>query len=177
MNEGHPLNGSVRPVPEGVADDGFEQLLEVGRLRGYLTQDDLILVLQSVELTHDVIEDVVERVRAEGIEYVDNERDTAAPVALVEAVAEAVVEALPSELGRDEEHEPGGVRDASTATREVSGAGAAEGEAGKGRRIRSFTREPVDEVMDRQTPRLPPRGRASSYSSDSDNRSRAQGQE
>ena len=95
MTEVHPPTGSVRPVPEGIADDGFDQLLEVGRLRGYLTQDDLILVLQSVELTHEVIEDVVAHVRAEGIEYVDKERDTAAPVALVEAVAEAVVEAFP----------------------------------------------------------------------------------
>jgi len=164
MNEGHPPNGSVRPVPEGVADDGFDQLLEVGRLRGYLTQDDLILVLQSVELTHDVIEDVVARVRAEGIEYVDKERDTAAPVALVEAVAEAVVEALPADLGEDEEGETGGARDGSVGVEEVPPAGA-DAAGGKVRRIRSFTREPVDEVMDRQTPRFAPRGRAGSYTS------------
>jgi len=87
MSEAHPPAGSVRPAPEGVALDGFEQLLAVGRQRGYLTQDDLILVLQAVELSHDIIEDVVERVRAEGIEYLEQTRVGAAPVALAEAVA------------------------------------------------------------------------------------------
>jgi RNA polymerase primary sigma factor len=158
MSEMHPPSGSVRPVPEGIADDGFDQLLEVGRLRGYLTQDDLILVLQSVELTHDVIEDVVARVRAEGIEYLDSERETAAPVALAEAVAEAVVEALPSGITSTEE-EPA-----------VSPPAAAPGSPEpvttpeRTRRPRSTTREPVDEVMERQAPRLG-RGRMASYSS------------
>src|SRR6202167_2632625 len=99
MSEVHPPAGSVRPAPVGVALDGFEQLLAVGRQRGYLTQDDLILVLQAVELSHDIIEDVVERVRGEGIEYLEQTRVGAAPVALAEAVAvaiaEVVVDALP----------------------------------------------------------------------------------
>ena len=106
MSEVHQPTGSVRPPPEGVAVDGFETLLSVGRRRGYLTQDDLILVLQAVELTHDVIEDVVSRVREENIEYVEQTRNGAAPVVLEEAVAEAVaevvaeevVEALPADL-------------------------------------------------------------------------------
>src|SRR5580698_2465137 len=91
MSEVQQPTASVRPAPEGVALDGFEQLLAVGRQRGYLTQDDLILVLQAVELSHDIIEDVVERVRAEGIEYLEQNRVGAAPVAL----AEVVVDALP----------------------------------------------------------------------------------
>src|SRR5580658_2987064 len=99
MSEVHPPAASLRPAPVGVALDGFEQLLAVGRQRGYLTQDDLILVLQAVELSHDIIEDVVERVRAEGIEYLEQNRVGAAPVALAEAVAvaiaEVVVDALP----------------------------------------------------------------------------------
>ena len=79
MSELHPATGSVRPAaPQGVAVEGFETLLSVGRRRGYLTQDDLILVLQAVELTYDVIEDVVARVRAEGIEYVEERRNGAA---------------------------------------------------------------------------------------------------
>jgi RNA polymerase primary sigma factor len=159
MSEVHPPSGSVRPVPEGIADDGFDQLLEVGRLRGFLTQDDLILVLQSVELTHDVIEDVVAHVRAEGIEYVDSERDTAAPVALAEAVAEAVVEAFPNALTATEEEQPAVSPPAATT-------GAPEEVAGpeRVRRPRPSTREPVDEVMERQAPRLG-RGRIASYSS------------
>ena len=89
MSEVQQPAGYVRPAPDGVAREGFEQLLSVGRRRGYLTQDDLILVLQAVELTHDVIEDVVARVREEGIEYVEETRNGAAPVVLEEAVAEA----------------------------------------------------------------------------------------
>jgi RNA polymerase primary sigma factor len=160
MSELHPSAGSVRPPPQGVAVEGFEALLAVGRRRGYLTQDDLILVLQAVELTYDVIEDVVSRVRAEGIEYVEERRNGAAPVVLEEAVAEAVaevvaeevVEALPTELdganAADDESRPG-----------ADGAGP----LGKLRR-RAFKREPVDEVIDRQTPR-PGRGRIASYAS------------
>ena len=101
MSEVQQPAGSVRPAPEGVALDGFEQLLAVGRQRGYLTQDDLILVLQAVELSHDIIEDVVARVRVEGIEYLEQTRAGAAPVALAEAVAvavaEVVVDALPDD--------------------------------------------------------------------------------
>src|ERR1700691_6363316 len=101
MSEVHQPAGSVRPAPEGVALDGFEQLLAVGRQRGYLTQDDLILVLQAVELSHDIIEDVVERVRAEGIEYLEQNRVGAAPVALAEAVAVAIAEVVVDVLPDD----------------------------------------------------------------------------
>jgi len=165
MTELHPPTGSVRPVPDGIADDGFDQLLEVGRLRGYLTQDDLILVLQSVELTHDVIEDVVARVRAEGIEYVDKERETAAPVALVEAVAEAVVEAFPAGLVADPDAPVVPVAPGAEPAAVAAPIAEAEPAAETGRaRRKPFVREPVDEVMDRQTPR-PGRGRIASYSS------------
>jgi len=58
-----------------VGGPDFETLLELGRRRGYLAQADLILVLQHVELTNQVIDDVVARVRAEGITYVDDPRD------------------------------------------------------------------------------------------------------
>jgi RNA polymerase primary sigma factor len=169
MNEVHPPVGSVRPTPEGVALEGFEQLLAVGRQRGYLTQDDLILVLQTVELSHDIIEDVVARVRAENIEYLEQTRTGAAPVALAEAVAvavaEVVVDALPDE--------------SATATADVAltvlpdteevavddGDGTGPDGAGPLKKIRkAFKREPADEVMDRQQPR-PGRARVSSYSS------------
>ena len=162
MSEVHPTAGSVRPPPEGVAVEGFETLLSVGRRRGYLTQDDLILVLQAVELTYDVIESVVARVRAEGIEYVE-ERNGSAPVVLEEAVAEAVaevvaeevVEALPTDLAPAPEPAVDDDDDES-----------GEGEPGPlGRmRRRAFKRGPVDEVIDRQTPR-PGRARIASYTS------------
>jgi len=160
MSEVQRPAGYVRPAPDGVAREGFEQLLSVGRRRGYLTQDDLILVLQAVELTHDVIEDVVARVREEGIEYVEETRNGAAPVVLEEAVAEAVaevvaeevIEALPADLGAD----------APPPLAPDAAAGEPNGGAPRVRRV--FKREPVDEVMDRQTPR-PGRGRIASYTS------------
>src|SRR5580658_2133234 len=104
MSEVHPPAASFRPAPVGVALDGFEQLLAVGRQRGYLTQDDLILVLQAVELSHDIIEDVVERVRAEGIEYLEQNRVGAAPVALAEAVAVAIAEVVVDPLPDNGSH-------------------------------------------------------------------------
>ena len=54
----------------------FEILLQLGRAKGYLEQDDLMSVLRSVELSPDLIIDVVMRVRAEGIEFVDAPGDT-----------------------------------------------------------------------------------------------------
>jgi RNA polymerase primary sigma factor len=54
----------------------FEVLLQLGRAKGYLEQDDLMSVLRSVELSPDLIIDVVLRVRAEGIEFHDAPGDT-----------------------------------------------------------------------------------------------------
>jgi len=165
MSEVHPPAGSVRPAPIGVALEGFEQLLAVGRQRGYLTQDDLILVLQSVELSHDIIEDVVARVRLEGIEYLEQNSVGAAPVALAEAVAvavaEVVVDALPDESGAIDDVDLVDLPDDAVA--DADGAGV---DAGPLQRLarKAFKREPADEVMDRQQPR-PGRARVSSYSS------------
>jgi RNA polymerase primary sigma factor len=146
-----------------VAVEGFETLLSVGRRRGYLTQDDLILVLQAVELTHDVIEDVVLRVREEGIEYVEQTRNGAAPVVLEEAVAEAVAEVVAEEVV---EALPTNLAVVKPVAEPVEGDDTGDEGDGPLQRLkrRAFKREPVDEVMDRQTPR-PGRGRIASYSS------------
>ncbi|HVC70303.1 MAG TPA: RNA polymerase sigma factor RpoD [Acidimicrobiales bacterium] len=168
MSEVHPPAGSVRPAPVGVALEGFEQLLAVGRQRGYLTQDDLILVLQSVELSHDIIEDVVARVRLEGIEYLEQNSVGAAPVALAEAVAvavaEVVVDALPDDADTIDavvvvDLPDQAITDPGADSTGVEGTGPLQRLARK-----AFKREPADEVMDRQQPR-PGRARVSSYSS------------
>jgi RNA polymerase primary sigma factor len=163
MTDVHPPTGSLRPAPEGVALEGFEQLLTVGRQRGYLTQDDLILVLQAVELSHDVIEDVVARVRAEGIEYVEQNRVGTAPVELAEAVAAAVAEAVVEALPEDDAG-ANGLGLATPDDTDVEGEDGGENGSLKRLRRKAFKREPVDEVMDRQQPR-PGRVRVSSYSS------------
>ncbi len=59
------------PLPDEVPADDFARLLEAGRSRGSLTSDDLMLVLGTVELSPELIDTVVARVRAEGIEYDD----------------------------------------------------------------------------------------------------------
>src|SRR5580700_6422667 len=59
-------------TPEGGASIDFVALLLLGRQRGYLTPDDAMVVLESMELTPDLIDLVVGRIRAEGIEWRDD---------------------------------------------------------------------------------------------------------
>jgi RNA polymerase primary sigma factor len=81
-------DGGEDDVLPGVPAAEFRTLLAAARAHGSLTPDDLMLVLKSVELTPDLINAVVERVRAEGIEYVDDEpSDDEAEAALAEAAA------------------------------------------------------------------------------------------
>ncbi len=51
----------------------LRRLLARGRRRGMLTQDDIMIVLKPVELSHDVIDAVIERVHAAGIAYVEDQ--------------------------------------------------------------------------------------------------------
>jgi RNA polymerase primary sigma factor len=64
-----------RPTPftsTGGASVDFVALLLLGRQRGYLTPDDVVVVLESVELNAALIDAVIGRVRAEGIEWRDD---------------------------------------------------------------------------------------------------------
>jgi RNA polymerase primary sigma factor len=56
-------------TPEGGLTVDFAALLILGRERGYLTPDDVMVVLEAVELTPALIDAVVGRVRAEGITW------------------------------------------------------------------------------------------------------------
>ena len=53
-----------------------EALLRLGRAKGSLTQDDVVSVLESVELSADLIVGVVERIRDAGIEFTYDAGDT-----------------------------------------------------------------------------------------------------
>ncbi len=68
MSEG----GSTPFTPGGALTVDFVALLLLGRERGYLTPDDLLSVMDSVELTPDLIAGAIGRVRAEGIEWRDD---------------------------------------------------------------------------------------------------------
>ena len=73
----------------GVPTHDLELLVVRGRLRGALTMDDVVLVLQTVELTTDVIEGVRAHLEAEGIvldETVPHDDLASLEAALVEAV-------------------------------------------------------------------------------------------
>jgi RNA polymerase primary sigma factor len=90
MTEGVP----TLSTPPGVPADDFERLLEAGRQRGSLSVDDLMVVLKAVELSPELIDAVVQRVRAEGITY-DEDEVTPDELASVEATSE--VPAVPAE--------------------------------------------------------------------------------
>ncbi|MBO0730256.1 MAG: RNA polymerase sigma factor RpoD [Acidimicrobiaceae bacterium] len=64
--------GSIPFTPDGALTVDFVALLLLGRERGYLTPDDLMGVLEQVELSPALIDAVVGRVRAEGIEWRDD---------------------------------------------------------------------------------------------------------
>ncbi|HWD52330.1 MAG TPA: RNA polymerase sigma factor RpoD [Acidimicrobiales bacterium] len=71
----------------------FDGLIRLGKSRGFLTQDDVMTVLKSVELSADLITDLVARIRAEGIEFTyDTGETTIVPMApLSEPEEEAAV--------------------------------------------------------------------------------------
>jgi RNA polymerase primary sigma factor len=68
MSEG----GSTPFTPAGGLTVDFVALLLLGRERGYLTPDDLMTVMESVELTPAVIAGAIGQVKAEGIEWRDD---------------------------------------------------------------------------------------------------------
>ncbi|WP_312709313.1 RNA polymerase sigma factor RpoD [Aciditerrimonas ferrireducens] len=151
-------DGSVGPpptlAPPGVAEGAFDRLIEVGRQRGYLSQADLIDVLRDVELSHELIDQVVAAVRAAGVAYVD------------EVAGELRPAALPGEdapLGLGDAPLAGGPGHGATAA--PKGGRSAHGRPGGGRGRRAEA-EPEDELMARQHPRG--RGRAQPADSGAD---------
>jgi len=82
----------------------FDGLIVLGRSRGFLTQDDVVTVFRSVELSEDLISGVVDRIRAEGIEFTYDTGETViVEVAGVPMVVDdpdgAGPEATPAEAG------------------------------------------------------------------------------
>ena len=74
-------------VIETLPEPEFEALIAKGRMAGGLTQDDVVAVLRSVELSADLIAGVVDRIRAAGIEFTyDTGETTIVPMVPVEAV-------------------------------------------------------------------------------------------
>jgi RNA polymerase primary sigma factor len=101
MTDVQRMASSMRPAPDGVSELEFDQLLDAGRRRGYLTQEDLVEVLRTVELSHEVITDSIAAVRAAGIRFVDDENEvgeeSVESVVTTEVASIQVVEAPPDE--------------------------------------------------------------------------------
>jgi len=83
-------NGSteavVAPLPPGVETEVLEEVLERGRAQGVLTPEDLVEVVREVELSPEVIDQLVRRVGDEGIAFEDE--DHRLEVAHVDTTAE-----------------------------------------------------------------------------------------
>jgi RNA polymerase primary sigma factor len=95
-------DGGTAPfTPEGEPTGHFLALLILGQKRGYLTPDDLIGVMESIELTQSIIDSSISRVRAAGIEWRDD-TDLVDDGDLVD-VTDLDVTGFEAEAGFDEE--------------------------------------------------------------------------
>ena len=81
----------IGPVLDTLPIEEFNALIAKGRLAGGLTQDDVVGVLRSVELSADLITGVVERIQAAGIEFTyDSGETTIVPMAPLDGSVETV---------------------------------------------------------------------------------------
>ncbi len=62
-------DAAVAPLPPGVETEVLEEVLERGRAQGVLTPEDLVEVVREVELSPEVIDQLVRRVGDEGIAF------------------------------------------------------------------------------------------------------------
>jgi RNA polymerase primary sigma factor len=62
-------NSGLAPLPPGVEVEVLEEVLERGRVQGVLTPEDLVEVVREVELSPEVIDQLVQRVGDEGIAF------------------------------------------------------------------------------------------------------------
>jgi len=87
--------GAPEPAePAGTpgAGDGLGRVLERGRAKGWLSQDDLDELIREADLTVDYIDAIRASVQAEGIRWVEEHDHVVDVNELIEAVAAAVAE-------------------------------------------------------------------------------------
>ena len=103
-----PPSGPEAGAPaaiDALPPDQFEALIRMGRARGGLTQDDVMTVLRTVELSADLISEVVERIREAGIEFTyDTGETTLVPMtgAVAHDLSDRLLEGFPLISGGDE---------------------------------------------------------------------------
>src|ERR1700727_133336 len=74
-----PLVAVKEALPAGVSQVDFDAALEAGKLKGQLTQDELIDALHAVELTPEVLATLLARINAEGVALVEDDEDDLPP--------------------------------------------------------------------------------------------------
>jgi RNA polymerase primary sigma factor len=62
-------------LPVGVSQVDFDEVLAIGRVKGHITQAQLIEALHTVELTPEVLTVLIDRVTAEGVVLVEDEEE------------------------------------------------------------------------------------------------------
>ena len=62
-------------LPPGVSQVDFDSVLAIGRVKGHITQAQLIEALHTVELTPEVLTVLIDRVTAEGVALVEDEEE------------------------------------------------------------------------------------------------------
>jgi len=88
---------STGAVLDAIPVDEFEALIAMGRVRGGLTQDDVMTVLRKVELSADLITEVVGRIREAGIEFTYDTGETTV-VPMTTSVADDLSDRLRDEF-------------------------------------------------------------------------------
>ncbi len=103
-----PTTSAAATTLDALPEEQFEALIRLGQARGGLTQDDLMTVLRSVELSAELISDVVARVRAAGVEFT-YDADVAATVPVTGAAVEDLTDVLLEEVPRPADSPNGSV--------------------------------------------------------------------
>ncbi len=77
LADSRPPSGSTvdQRLGSAVADE-LDSLIQIGKARGSLTQDDLMTMLRPVELSAELISEIVGRIRAAGIEFTYDSGET-----------------------------------------------------------------------------------------------------
>jgi RNA polymerase primary sigma factor len=101
-------------LPEGVSQLDFEAVLASGREKGQLTQDEVIESLHAVELTPEVLTDLIQRVTAAGVVLVEEESEEAAVITVEVTVRKESRAATQSTATRTESKRENGKRAAAS---------------------------------------------------------------
>ncbi len=106
-------------LPEFVSQLDFETVLAIGREKGQLTQDELIESLHHVELTPEVLTELIERVTAAGVVLVEEDSEEDAVITVEVTVRKESRPAKQSGASRSEPKRENGKR--ATAASESGG--------------------------------------------------------